>query len=289
MTMAPVKMFPFLLLILKSALAIYLGLALLLYLYQRKLLYLPTLYSQETAASIAREKGLKLWSEGENTRAYINQRLPEDPIGTILLFHGNAGSALGRTVYLDVLESFGFRVILCEYPGYGACPGRHGQNEFVAAATEMIQRATTLYSEPLWLVGESLGCGVASAAVRVNPQAIQGLLLIMPWDTLGDLAQTLYPWFPAKLLTRDRFDNIKNLAEFSGPVGIVMAREDEIVPNRHTQRLYDSLKGKKQMWTLERVGHNTWMEGTDRDWWQEIVTFLSAPKEGQAMLQQRPQ
>lgn len=284
--MAPVKMIPFLLLIIKSVVVIYLGLALMLYLYQRKLLYLPTLYSQATAASIAQEKGLQLWIEGENTRAYISQRLPKDPLGTILLFHGNAGSALGRTLYIEFLESFGFRVILCEYPGYGACPGRHGQNAFVAAATEMIQRAVTLYSEPLWLVGESLGCGVAAAAVKVDPKAIQGLLLIMPWDTLGDLSQSFYPWFPAKLLTRDRFDNIKNLAEFPGPVGIVMAREDEIVPNRHTQRLYDALKGKKHLWTLERVGHNTWMEAVDRAWWQQVVTFLSSPTEGQAVPQQ---
>ena len=48
--MASVKMIPFLPFILKSVLVIYLGLALLLYLYQRKLLYLPTLYSQATAA-----------------------------------------------------------------------------------------------------------------------------------------------------------------------------------------------------------------------------------------------
>lgn len=284
--MAPTKMIPFLLLIIKSVIVIYLGLALLLYLYQRKLLYFPTRYSQETAASIAQEKGLQLWSEGEDARAYINQSQPEDPIGTILLFHGNAGSALGRTFYIESLESFGFRVILCEYPGYGACPGRHGQTAFVAAATEMIKRAEALYSEPLWLVGESLGCGVAAAAISVDPQAIQGLLLIMPWDTLADLGQSLYPWFPTRLLTRDRFDNIKNLAEFPGPVGIVMAEEDDIVPNRHTQRLYDALEGKKKMWTLEGVGHNTWTEAVDRAWWQEIVTFLSAPTEGPAMPQQ---
>jgi pimeloyl-ACP methyl ester carboxylesterase len=284
--MARVKMISSSLLILKCVLALYLGLAMLLYLYQRKLLYFPTRYSQETAASIAQEKGLKLWMEGEDTRAYINQRLPEDPIGTILLFHGNGGSALGRTYYIEFLESFGLRVILCEYPGYGACPGRHGQTAFVAAATKMIKRAEALYSEPLWLVGESLGCGVAAAAANVDPQAIQGLLLIMPWDTLADLGQSLYPWFPTRWLTRDRFDNISNLAEFPGPVGIVMAREDEIVPNRHTQRLYDALEGKKKMWTLEGVGHNTWTEAVDRVWWQEIVTFLSAPIERQAMPQQ---
>jgi len=220
--------------------------------------------------------------EGD-TRAYIRQALPKDPIGTVLIFHGNAGSALGRSYFIQSLEAFGLRVILCEYPGYGACPGRHGQKPFVAAASKMIKRAETLYPEPLWLMGESLGCGVAAAAIEANPKAIEAILLIMPWDTLGDLGQSLYPYFPTKLLTRDRFDNIANLAEFPGPIGIVMAQGDEIIPNRHTQRLYDQLTGNKQLWTLERVGHNTWLDTVDVAWWQEIVTFLSAVTDDKTM------
>ena len=253
---------------------VYVGLGILLYLCQNRLLYHPKTYSQAIAIQTANDLGVRLWPDPTSSLGFISHHAPQNPIGTLLVFHGNAGSAIHRTHYISTLEPLGFRVILCEYPGYGHSPGKPGQASFVAAAHQAIQTAHQLYPEPLFVLGESLGSGVAAAAVKANRERIKGVLLVTPWDTLPDLGQTLYWYFPTKWLTRDRYDSILNLAEYTGPIGIVMAGQDEVIPNKHTQRLYDTLNGNKHLFRLDRASHNNWMERVDSAWWQDIKAFL---------------
>ena len=60
-----------------------------------------------------------------------------------------------------------FRVILAEYPKYGGRPGKVGEKSFVAAGLETVRLAQKQYREPLYLLGESLGCGVAAAVANL--------------------------------------------------------------------------------------------------------------------------
>ena len=81
----------------------------------------------------------------------------------------------------------GFRVILAEYPKYGGRPGKVGEKSFVAAGMETVRLAFEQYGEPLYLVGESLGCGVAAAVAKQTSVPIAGIILITPWDTLASV------------------------------------------------------------------------------------------------------
>jgi len=99
--------------------------------------------------------------------------------------------------------------------------------------------------------------------------------MLTPWDTLPDLAQNLYWFLPAKWLTKDKYDNIKNLHDFEGPVAVVMAGRDEIVPEKRTKRLYDSLLSVKKLWVFENAGHNSWPVAPELAWWKEVMDFVS--------------
>jgi len=81
-------------------------------------------------------------------------------------FHGNGGTALDRGFYIKLFTAVGFRVILAEYPKYGARPGKVGEKPFVFDGLETVRLAYEQYGEPLYLVGESLGCGVAAAIAK---------------------------------------------------------------------------------------------------------------------------
>jgi pimeloyl-ACP methyl ester carboxylesterase len=224
----------------------------------------------------ARGLDLRFWpTPGSEYHGLIHDDGPDQPQGIILLFHGNAGSALDRTYYISQLEHLGYRVILCEYPGYGARPGKRRQHNLVAAGINATRAAFAEFGRPPILIGESLGCGVASAIAGSQQVPVQGLLLITPWDTLPDLAQSLYWFFPAKGFTRDQYDNIKPLQRFPGPVGVVMAEKDQIIPTRNTQRLFDGLTGIKRLWVLKNVGHNNWPSAADESWWNEVIGFVA--------------
>lgn len=256
---------------------IYIGLGALVFLVQNRLLYFPHRYSLQEAEGRARGLDLTFWPDrSRDYYGFIDNVGPHQPEGVILLFHGNAGSALDRTYYISQLEHLGYRVILCEYPGFGARPGNRRQRDLVASGIEAARAGSVQFRRPLILMGESLGCGVASAVAASGQVQVQAVLLITPWDTLPDLAQRLYWFFPARLFTRDTYNNIRNLQGYAGTVGVVMAEKDEIIPCQNTQRLFDALACDKQMWALPGVGHNTWPSAVDENWWRRVMGFLTS-------------
>jgi len=265
------------LIILVAALAVaYLLAALLMYLGQHRFLYHPECYSLKAATSRAQGLGLQAWPVGTPMACAFTPLSPPDSVrGTFLVFHGNAGSALDRVAYVQDLQPLGFRVVLAEYPGYGACAGPLGERSLVAHGRELVQTLRAAYSEPLYLLGESLGAGVACAVAAGVEGGVDGLLLITPWDRLPDLAQDLYPMFPTRHLVRDQYDSIANLTDVNAPVAVVMASEDGIIPSRRTQHLVNALDRRVRLWTLHGVGHNNWPNAVDPVWWRDVTNYVT--------------
>ena len=254
---------------------------LLVYLFQYRLLYFPDATPVEEVTRHARGLGLKPWPrDARDYRGLMVINTPGAAVGTVLVFHGNAGSALDRKYYSDALEKLGYRVILVEYPGYGGRRGKLGEPSFTADARDLITLARAEFGGPIFVWGESLGCGVATAVAADLATTVAGVILLTPWDTLGNTAQAHYWWLPARWLTRDRYDNIRNLEEFSGPVAVIMADQDEVIPNRLTMKLYDSLKSSKRLWVFPRAGHNSWPTAPERAWWSEVMGFVTGRGDG---------
>jgi uncharacterized protein len=251
----------------------YLALCSVVFLFQRKLLYLPdeTRLPQERAL----DAGLRYWPSFEKFQGFISQREPVASRGTIIVFHGNAGAAYHRGFYAKALTNQNFRVILAEYPGYGGRSGQPSEDALVKDALETLRLAYREYGEPLFVWGESLGCGVVSSAVRKTDIPIQGVVLFLPWDSLPNVAQTHYWYLPARLLVLDTYDNVANLLGFKGNIAVILAGDDEVIPVRHGKRLYDSLTAKKQLWLFEGARHNEMPVAAELPWWREVATFLS--------------
>ena len=252
----------------------YLTLVLILFLAQRSLLYFPN-YSFPSE-ELVKARGLEYWvTKDSNYRGLISSK-PQDKIkGTIIVFHGNAGTAIDRNYYSDALVKLGYRVLLAEYPGYGGREGKPSESVFVADARETIKIIQQEYGSPIYILGESLGSGVVAATVSDSTLPVDGIVLITPWDSLPNLAQTTYRFFPVRWLVLDKFDSIKNLESFRGNIGIVIAGKDEIIPVKLSNNLYKSLQSiNKKLWLLENAGHNNWIDYINDSWWQEVIDFL---------------
>lgn len=254
-----------------AALAIgYLALAGYVYIFQERMLYFP----DDLTAKLAGGFGLKPWPSEDNCHGFISSRPPANSAGTFLVWHGNGGAALHRTYFTKALEGRGYRVILLEYPGYCGRPGRPGEKSIMADALAAVDLARREFQGPIYFLGESLGCGVAAEAARERGW-VNGVVLVTPWSTLPDIAQSKYWFFPARWLVRDKYDNIANLSNYAGPVAVLLAENDEVLPARFGRRLYDSLKSRKRLWVFKGDGHNTWPNDPGESWWGEVIGFLS--------------
>jgi pimeloyl-ACP methyl ester carboxylesterase len=240
---------------------------------QYHMLYYPSPHLPSAAELAA--NGIAFWPlEPASYRGFIGTTEIRNIKGTVVVFHGNAGTAADRAYYVKALSSIGYRVILAEYPGYGQRGGELGERSFVEDAQATVRLISETYREPLFLLGESLGCAVAAGAARDPSLRIDGILLITPWDTLLAVAKSMFPWFPVGLLMKDKYDSTANLKSFQGRIAVVGAERDEILPIRHANALYQSLSGNKKMWTLKGAGHNDWPMGVDESKWREFMDFV---------------
>lgn len=240
---------------------------------QRNMLYYPSvdLPSQTELAA----NNIQFWPAGTNGyRGFVSTLPAAHAKGTIVVFHGNAGTAADRTYYVSTLAAMGYRVILAEYPGYGGRKGELGEGPFVSDAKETLRLASEQYGPPIVLLGESLGCGVAAAVAKTPPARIDGIILITPWDTLLSVAKDHFPWFPVRLFLRDRYDTVENLKQYQGRIAIAGAEQDDVIPIRHAQALFKALPGDKKMWMVRGAGHNTWPDMVDLAWWKGIMDFI---------------
>jgi pimeloyl-ACP methyl ester carboxylesterase len=239
---------------------------------QRNMLYYPSTYSPSQAFLAAHN--VQFWPSETNYRGFISTVQVNKAKGTIVVFHGNAGTAADRVYYVKALTQLGYRVLLAEYPGYGGRKGVPGEKSFVHDAKETLRLASEQYGAPVFLLGESLGCGVAGAVAKDSPVKIDGIMLITPWDTLLSVAKEKFPWLPVRLFLKDKYDTVKNLKEYQGRIAIAGAERDEVIPIHHAQALSASLSGIHKMYTIKGVGHNDWLEMADPAWWKEITDFL---------------
>jgi hypothetical protein len=254
-----------------SIVALYVLLVVAATLFQRRLIYFPTVLPAATAERAAADVGLVAWRNGRGE--IIGWRLPSTAPRTanVLIVHGNAGSATDRDYFArPIHDAANVDVYILEYPGYGARAGLPSMTSFLAAADEAFALLPT--NEQVYVVGESLGSGVATHLASAHQHRVAGLALFMPYDNLASVAQAAMPFLPVSLVLRERFIPGKWLEHYRGPIKIVLAGADRVIPSRFGQRLYDGYAGPKELQVVAGAGHND-VAGQSAAWWKTVFSF----------------
>jgi pimeloyl-ACP methyl ester carboxylesterase len=258
------------------SLGAYSVLVLLVFVLQRRLIYLPTRLTPPVADAAARTRGALPWRDPAGQIIGWQWPAPAPSAGAVLVVHGNAGSALDRAYLADPIRRAGaMDVFVLEYPGYGPRAGAPTERSILAAADEAFEALSA--RRPVFVVGESLGAGAATHLTRRFGARVSGVLLFAPFNNLQSVAQQIIPFVPIKLLLRDRFDPSSWLAGYPGPVAIVLAESDEVIPARFGRQLYDGYTGIKQLQVIPDAGHND-IPSQPIEWWRRVFEFWRKPE-----------
>ena len=246
-------------------------------LWQNRLLYYPQRLSETAARQAFDFYKVTRWPEASGTtyRGVVKKTVPETSLtnGTVLVFHGNAGGAHERGFYCDTLQKQGWRVILAEYPGYGARDGKAGETAFREDGRTTARLVRQTYSGRLIILGESLGSGVAAAVAGDPDVKADAVILATPWDKLMSVAAYHYPWLPVRLFLHDRYDSVAYLKDYAGPITLLLAEDDEIMPAASTLALFNGLPfaDRKRLVRIPCVGHNEWFGQVSDGQWRAIL------------------
>jgi len=261
--------------LLRAGLAFYLTVCVVVAIYQRRLIYIPPVYPSEQVEQMARTAKLERWKDLTGQNIGMKRPSPRQPAeGRVLIVYGNGSCATGCAHYADVIQDIAaFDVFIVEYPGYADRPGSPNQKSLFRAADEAFQLLAT--NRPVYLVGESLGTGVAAFLAGTHPDQIAGVVLFAPYNRLADAAQYHYPMLPVDLLLVDRFPSEDYLRNYHGPVGVLVAGQDQVVPEKFGRRLYDGYAGPKRLWEFTGDDHGTIMFRLPNVW-KQIIAFWQA-------------
>ncbi len=251
----------------------YLGVILVLLLFENYLVYHPTTASAEwLPPPVPEVKDVSLTTAGgTKIHGWWYPRAGAD--GALLYLHGNAGNlSHRRAVVLELRERLNVPVLIIDYPGYGKSEGRPTEAGCYAAADaahDWLTREQRVAPEKLILLGKSLGGGVAvDLASRRDHRA---LVLVKTFTTLPDVGARLYPFLPVRWLMRNRFDSVSKIGRCRRPVFVAHGTADTLIPFALGKRLYDAANEPKRFLSLAGVDHNDALPVT---FFTELTKFL---------------
>ncbi len=241
-----------------------------LWMFQRRLMYFPAQHLGDLPASVeevtystADQLSLKGWF------------LPTEsqPIGTVVLFNGNAGNRADRWPLGEALRTRGFSVLLVDYRGYGGNPGRPTQTGLDAdarAALEYVRSRPDVDPDRIVYFGESLGSGVAIGLAVTDPPA--ALVLRSPFTSMSDVAAVHYSIM--SLLLRDRYPSLERIPRVDAPVMVVAGSADRIVPVVQSRALFEAARHPGQYLEIQGADHNDWALLAGEKMVDAVVRFL---------------
>lgn len=255
-------------------LLLFIGAALMLYLFQNRMIFFPQPTALANRSDYAANE-IHLSHGGITLSGWFfkNQIGPDQPL--IVYYGGNAEDV---SLNFRDLERFDTRSFLfMNYRGYGGSEGRPSETALFSDAVFVWDHLLSnegIDPDHVLLMGRSLGSGVAVHVAA--KRSVGGLILVTPFDSLVNVARIHYPFFPVGLLLRHRFDSVSLAPDITAPALFLTAAHDRVVPVHLADNLQRAWGGPATAVRVADTDHNT--IHASPVYWNAINAFLSSDR-----------
>ncbi|MFW6010919.1 MAG: alpha/beta hydrolase [Desulfosalsimonas sp.] len=200
----------------------------------------------------------------------------------ILFFHGNGEIAADYDPLGPVYNDYGLNLVVADYRGYGKSSGSPTVEAMLSDAhpvldTVLKQKEHEDRKGSLWIMGRSLGSAPALEIAYKRPDDISGLIIESGFSSAASLLARL--GMDVKTAGIDEstvFSNAEKIKNYTGPVLIMHAEHDHIIPLDHGKALYNACpSGLKDMEIVSGADHNTIMFVAGHGYFGRIRDFVS--------------
>jgi hypothetical protein len=265
-----------------AAVLVYLGLLVLLRLFESNLIYFPG--NQRVLIPPPSSLGLpveRVEIPTEDGVRLVGWAIPaqSDSSGLwLLICHGNAGnlSEFDRPLHYARLRQLGLGLLVFDYRGYGesdGTPSEQGLYRDADAAYRFLREIRGVPADGIVVFGHSLGSAVAINLVSRQPVA--GLIVEGALTSATDRGREIYPFIPIRWIARSRFSSIDKISGITVPKLFLHAAGDEVIPHAHGRRLFDAAQDPKTFVELQG-GHGDAFDVDSAGYFGSIAKFLAA-------------
>ena len=254
-------------------LAIYISVLILLFIFQRNLMYHPNennYFGDKLEVDI--EKVNIKTSDNLSLLGWFHKK-DLKKFKTILYFHGNAGKLENRIHKLNHFKDMDVNFLIIAWRGFSGNEGKPSEKGLYIDGSSAIAwlKSLGLTEKDIILYGESLGTGVATHMAQDNDYA--GLVLETPFTSMTEAAKNFYPYIPVEILLRDKYKNDKKIKNISIPVLVMHGEADQIVPFWMGQKIYETANQPKYSYFTKYDDH---MMEYDEKLVFELKTFIKS-------------
>jgi hypothetical protein len=225
---------------------LYLGIAAILYVAQRSMMYFPeTVHTTPAQAGLPEAQEVSL-TAADGVRIIAWYAAPRDDKPVILYFHGNGGALRYRVDRFRKIIGDGIGLVAIEYRGYGGSNESPSETGLIADGEAAYAFAAARYqAQQLVLWGESLGSGVAVALAAEKP--VGRVILEAPFTSAAAVAATRYWYLPVRLLMKDQYRSDERIGKVTASVLILHGMHDHVVPFAMGERMFELTKAPKHI------------------------------------------
>ncbi|MEC1262769.1 alpha/beta hydrolase [Bacillus swezeyi] len=212
----------------------------------------------------------------------------------VMIAHGIKWSLFGGYKYVELFQSLGYHVLLCDSRCHGLSGGSHvsygfyEKNDLAMWADELENKL----GKDLWIGvhGESLG---AAAAIELMKQdrRIQFCIADSCFSDLTELCRFqlkaavklavpfLIPLTSSLIKRRHGWgladiSPVSDLEQTDTPLFIIHGTDDQLVPSQMAKNLYERKKGIKRLYLIEGAGHVGGFRQNPEEYFKKIKDFL---------------
>jgi uncharacterized protein len=231
------------------------GVAAVLYVKQRDFLYLPqsTRTSPAAAGFHSAEELVLRAADGERLIAWHVP--PREDRLIVIFFHGNGDVLASRVQRFRDIISDGTGLLALSYRGYGGSSGFPTEPGLLRDAAAAYEFAAAKYAPQRIVVwGFSLGTGPAVALA--SRRQIRKLILEAPYTSVVDVAASVLPLLPIRLLLKDQFRSDEQVGRVTAPLLVMHGERDPGISIRFGERLFALANEPKRLVRFANGGHD---------------------------------
>ena len=245
----------FLLEVIIGILVVYSSVLIVLFIFQRNLMYHPdenNYFGDKLEVNIEKVKiktpdkiNLLSWFHKKDLKKFK----------TIIYFHGNAGTLENRIHKLNHFKDMNVNFLIISWRGFSGNDGKPSEEGLYVDGNSAINwlKNLGLSEEDIIIYGESLGTGVATEIAQNSNFA--GLVLETPFTSMVEAAKNFYPYIPVGLLLKDKYKNKLKIKNINIPVLVMHGESDQIVPFWMGKKIYEMANQPKYSYFTKYDDH----------------------------------
>nr|NIW25650.1 alpha/beta fold hydrolase [Gammaproteobacteria bacterium] len=237
-----------------TLLAVYALFVVIVYLMQSRMLYLPRVGGRAltmTPTDVGMDFEDVRIATADNVMLhgwFIDGQRDGQSERVLLFFHGNAGNISHRLASIRQFLGLGLSVMIIDYRGFGQSEGRTteaGTYRDAEAAWAYLTQERGVRPQDIVVFGRSVGASIAAWLASEHDPA--GLILESSFTSVPDIAAEIYPWLPARWLSRLSHATRDYAQDVRCPVLVVHSRDDEIIPFHHGEAVFTAAPEPKSL------------------------------------------